>query len=235
MTTTTTTATSTAPVQLWSAMPGWGIAADLTPPELINSRQLELLRRWLGAGLAALLVVCVGGYFFAARQHSSASQALDQVQTRTLELHSGVRKYAGVTKIQGTVTEVQTQIATLMSGDVDLVKLMGLIRRSLPSTMTISSESVTLSLPAVAGTAGSTSGLDTSGLASIGTVTVAGTGRTLDNLPVYVDQLAALTGVVDVVPTTNVNAKSGTQYSVTLGLTSALISHRFDVTPAGTK
>ena len=45
------------PVQLWSAMPGWGIAADLTPPEIINARQLKLLRKLLGGGLVALLVL----------------------------------------------------------------------------------------------------------------------------------------------------------------------------------
>ena len=49
------------PAQLWSTMPGWGIAADLTPPELINSRALKTLRKWLGAGLVVLLLACIAG------------------------------------------------------------------------------------------------------------------------------------------------------------------------------
>ena len=65
------TATAPAPVQLWSTMPGWGIAADLTPPELINSRALKTMRKWLGAGLVVLLLACVGGYVAAARQRSA--------------------------------------------------------------------------------------------------------------------------------------------------------------------
>ena len=49
------------------------------------------------------------------------------MQARTAQLQADARKYAGITKLQGTVTEVQAQIAKLMSADVDLVKLMGQI------------------------------------------------------------------------------------------------------------
>ena len=47
---------------LWSAMPGWGIAADLTPKELINARQLKVLRKVMAAGIVTLLIVGAGGY-----------------------------------------------------------------------------------------------------------------------------------------------------------------------------
>ncbi|MCW2527138.1 MAG: hypothetical protein JWM76_1998 [Pseudonocardiales bacterium] len=224
----------TTPTQLWSSMPGWGIAADLTPPELVNSRQLKLLRRWLAIGLVALLIACAGGYVLAARQHSSATSALDQVQQHTLELQANVRKYAAVTQIQGKVAEVEAEIATLMAGDVDLVTLLTQIRTSLPSTMTIAAESVTISVAGVASAASSSSGLDTSGLARIGNVTLSGIGATLDDLATFVDRLRLLAGVVDVLPMTNTSTATASQYSLSLGLTSALISHRFDV-PAGTK
>ena len=45
-----TAAIATSGQQLWSTMPGWGIVADLTPPELIASRRLRLLRKLLIAG-----------------------------------------------------------------------------------------------------------------------------------------------------------------------------------------
>ena len=66
---------------LWSAMPGWGIAADLIPPELINARQLKVLRKLMAAGIVALLVVCAGGYYLAAAENSSASADLATVRT----------------------------------------------------------------------------------------------------------------------------------------------------------
>ena len=47
-------------------MPGWGIAADLTPRELRNARQLKVLQKLMAAGIAVLLMLCAGGYYLAA-------------------------------------------------------------------------------------------------------------------------------------------------------------------------
>ncbi len=156
-----------------------------------------------------------------------------------MQLQATSRKYTGITKIQGTVTDVQAEIAKLMSADVDLVQLMGQIRASLPASMTIKQESVTISLAgaASAGTAGSTSGagLDTSGRAHIGNVTISGVGKTLDDLSIYASKLAAIPGIVDVVPTSNVADETGVQYSLQFVLTDKLLSHRFDVSKNGGK
>lgn len=225
--------TVTAPaVQLWNTMPGWGIAADLTPPELIRSRELNTLRKWLGAGLVVLLLVCAGGYVVAARQHSAASATLNGVQAQTRQLQSGERAYASVTQIQGTVGEIRGQLAQLMGSDVDLVKFLRRLRGTLPTQMTISSEAVTISL---AGAAVAPAGTATSALSTIGAVTISGTGRALDNLATYVDNLQAIPGVVDVNPTTNVLSGHVVHYSLSLNLTSAILSHRFDVSRTGTK
>ncbi len=116
---------------------------------------------------------------------------------------------------------------------------MGRIRDVLPATMTISQEMVTITIavPGVAGSdgSGSGSGLDTSGAVGIGNIKIAGTGRTLDDLAVYVDKLARIPGVVDVVPLSNVLDKKGVQYSVALGMTDLLLSHRFDLSKNGGK
>jgi hypothetical protein len=223
--------TSAPPAQLWSTMPGWGIAANLTPPELINARELKTLRKWLAAGLVVLLLACVGGYLLAARKHSAASAELDQVQAQTTDLQAGVRKYAAVTQIQGSVTQVQTQIAALMASDVDLVALLGRLRSALPATMTISSEAVNISQAGAAAQAGS--GASTA--STVGTVSLSGTGRALNNLATYVENLQAIPGVTDVNPTTNVLNEHVAHYSLTLDLTTAALSHRFDVSKTGTK
>jgi hypothetical protein len=215
-----------APAQLWSTMPGWGIAADLTPPELINSRELKTLRKWIGAGLVVLLLACTGGYLAASRQNHAAAADLATVNAETVQLQSGVGKYATVTQIQGNVSQIQAQIATLMSGDVDLVTLMGRIRRALPAPMAISNETVTIILAAAAA---APAGTVPPALASIGTVTIAGTGSALDNLATYVEALQKIPGVINVNPTTNVLSGRTTHYSLSLTLTAAAFSHRFDV------
>jgi hypothetical protein len=220
--------------QLWNTMPGWGIVADLTPPELLNSRRLKLLRKLITAGLVAILVLCVGGYVLAARKQTAASGALADVQMRTTQLQAQGRQYRGITKIQGTVAAVQAQVATLMNGDVDLTKLMAKIRTGLPATMTLEQEAITISVAGVAASKSkSNPSLDRSGHLQIGNVTLSGTGQTLDDLPAFVDALSVLTGVIDVVPTTNTTDKTGMQFTVTLGLTDQLLSHRFDAPKNG--
>ena len=219
---------------LWTLMPGWGIAADLTPPELINARRLKVLRRMMAAGLVVLLLACVGGYYLAARENTAASDDLATVQVDTMQLQSVARAYSGVIAIQGAVSQVQTQVGKVMDGDVDLVALMVVLQSNLPKTMTISQESITISTAGVEGAAGAAggTGLDNSGLPRIGTISLSGTGRTLDDLSDYVDRLHTVHGLVDVLPLSNTRAgtgKSGTQFSITIGLTNALLSHRFDV------
>lgn len=225
---TTIPAAAAPPVQLWSTMPGWGIAADLTPPELTNLRELKRLRRWLAAGLIVLLVACIGGYVLAALKHSAASSALNKVQSQTVELQAGVNKYADVTQIQSNIGQIQTQVATLMGSDVDLVKLMTRFRTALPASMTIAAEAITID--SVAGTVTSTSGLPT-----IAAVTISGSGRELDNLATYVDNLIKIPGVVDVNPTSNVLDGRTARFSVSLNLTAVAFSHRFDVSKTRTK
>lgn len=219
---------------LWASLPGWGIAADLTPPELINKRQLKVLARLMALGLVLLVLACAGGYYLAAHDRSAASADLQAAQGRTVELERVGRSYASVVAIQGSVSQVQAQVAQVMGGDVDLVALLVQLESSLPKTMVITQEAITISTAGVAAagaTAATGGGLDTSGLPRIGTLTISGTGRTLNDLSDYVDGLQTIAGLVDVLPVSNTAASttSGTQFSITVGLTNNLLSHRFDV------
>ena len=101
-----------------------------------------------------------------------------------------------------------------MGGDVDLVKLMGAIRSSLPAPMAITTEAITITAVTATVATGTTSGLDTSGLPAIAAVNISGTGQALDNLATYVDNLQKLPGVVSVNPTTNVQGAHGVTFSL---------------------
>lgn len=215
---------------LWTMSPGWGIAADLTPPELINARQLTVVRRFIFTGLALLLVLCVGGYALARQHESDAATERDAQQLHRIELQRDASQYAGITKLQVTVTQIQTQIATVMVSDIDVAKLLGQVRSRLPSGMTITQASILLTAGGADATAG---GLDASGRARIGNITISGAGRTLLSLATYVDSLSGITGVVDVIPLSNAAGLGGMQFSLSLGLTDELLSHRFDAPKAG--
>ena len=154
-------------------------------------------------------------------------------QDRTTQLLDQSRGYADVIAIQGTISGVKTQLAQVMSADVDLAALMGELSSNLPESMIITQESITISRAGLAGSptdSTTVTGLDTSGLPRIGTITIAGTGQTLDDLSEYLDRLRTINGLVDVLPVSNsLAATSGTEFNVTAGLTNAALSHRFDV------
>ncbi|MCU1659194.1 MAG: Fimbrial assembly family protein [Pseudonocardiales bacterium] len=219
--------------QLWNTMPGWGIVADLTPPELVAIRRLRVLRKLIVVGLAAVVVLCAGGYVLAMTKHSAAASAVGDANARTTQLQAEANKYSRVTRIQGSITQIQGKVATLMKTDVNLPELLGKIRADLPGSMAISQ--LTLTLTKVPGSNAAGSVLDTSGHIKIGSVTMSGSGRTLDDLPAYVDHLNQIPGLSNVVPGSNTAGARSTQFSLTFDLTDQLYSHRYDVSTAGGK
>ncbi len=233
MTTTSISALLTPPPpdnRLWSSMPGWGIVADLTPPELIAERHLRVLRKVIVAALSLVLVLCAAGYVLAVRQHSSAADAADAVNARTTQLQQQLAdpSFRNVVRMQGTLAKVQGQVAVLMKDDVDLPGLLSKVRTAAPASIALTTLTVTMNTSATApGT--TTTGLDTSGHTVIGTVVVAGSGKTLDDLPAYIDRLAKIPGVVNLVPTTNLAAQGSVAFSLAFAVTDKLYSHRYDV------
>ncbi len=223
--------------RLWSSMPGWGIVADLTPPELIAARHLRALRKLIVVGLTLVVALCAGGYVLAVRQHSSATSARDAVTARGADLQRQLnsKAFLHVITIQGTVAKVQGQVATLLKDDIDLPALLTEVALALPASMKITTLSVSLASGGTAAQGGSGTSLDTSGHPVIGTVIVTGSGHKLDDLPMYVDRLATLPGVVNVVPTSNQATNGAVSYNMTFSLTNKLYSHRYDAAKAGGK
>ncbi len=219
-----------APERLWVVAAGWGIAADLTPPEVVAARRLRRLRRRIAVALSALAVLVVAGYGIAVVQNSTAHAAAAAEHGLTAPLQARQRAYGDVTQTQSRLTLSRTQMATLMAADVDVSSFVTKVNGSLPARMSISTLAVNLLQATVAApVATGTGGLDTSGRASIGTVLVSGTATTFTDVARYVDALAATPGVANVVPTSAQADTSGVQYSLTFTLTDTLLSKRFDL------
>ncbi len=218
-----------APGQIWSTMPGWGIVADLTPPELLASRRLRVVRRVIAAAMMVLLALCLLAYSLAVLQSRSASTSLGAENARTRTLQAETHRYREVIQIRGTLKQVQSQVATLMAADTGFSALIGQLRKQLPPTMTISQVQLTLNVPGAAAASTATTGvLDTSAHAHIGSLTVSGTGSRLADLAMFVDRLAAVKGFTDVLPTANQSTGASTKYAVTAAFTDELLSHQYD-------
>jgi hypothetical protein len=223
------------------SMPGWHVVADLTPPELIAARRLKVVRLLVLIVVVIVAAACAGGYYFARQQAAAAATDLEAAQATSTTLQAQQRSFAGVTALQGTLDAVRGQIATLLAADVDFSQLLGDIGAALPPGMTINQAAITITPPADgkagSGDAGGASALDASGVTHIGTVTLAGTGQTLEDLPVFIQRLRAIDGVFDPYPLANqvvttgsdIGAGTGTTYSVQITLTDARLSHAFDM------
>jgi Tfp pilus assembly protein PilN len=221
------------PVGPWSVRPGWGIAVDLTPPQLANARRVRTVRKLVVAALGLVVLACGAGYFVAGRDKASAQDDFAGVQVQTTQLNSRLAKYDTTVHIQSTVAAVRQQISMAMTGDVSTDELLTRIRAALPDGMTIGQASVTVSLASVA--AGTTTGLDDTSHPRIGDVTISGTSNQLADVSSFVERLQQQSGVVDVIPTSNAAGEDGVQYSITFGFTDQLRSHAYDLTQGATK
>ncbi len=213
----------------WGSMPGWSIVADMTPPELINLRWLAVLRRRILAVLVLVAVLCGAAYFYAWSRNDAANADAAAASDETFSLMHASSSYAGITRIESTVSAINTQIAGVMTSDIDLAHVIAAIRQALPASMTIQSLSVTIN----PGTTTAAAGLDASGHAQIGTVSIGGGGRSLDDLPTFVERLTMIPGFINVLPSSNQVLGKVASFSLTAQLTDQLYSHRFDASKTG--
>lgn len=223
------------PTELWSAMPGWGILVDLTPPELLAARRLRSTRRLLAVLLALVLALAGAAYFYAGSQRDNAAAGLTAEQATTTRLQAEQRKFAGLLQTQTSITQVQTQIAGLMASDVDVAKLVGSIRAQLTPGMTLAQIGISIDTAAQPAAAGGTGTLDTSGERHIGSVTLTGKATRLTDVSTLVDRLRTVDGIVEPYPVSNQQTTDGASFSVQLTLTATLLTHRFDTTKIGGK
>jgi Tfp pilus assembly protein PilO len=218
---------------LWSSMPGWGVVANLLPPEVIVARRVRALRKVIVFALALVLVLAAAGYGYAFWRARAASSALNAEQSRTTELQRQEDQYADVVRMQGTVASVKAQVATLLAKDVDIAQLINGVVAKLPAGATLAQLSLALSTgttpgagaPAVNTTNQAT--LDTSGRPHIGTINLTGQAHDLNQVAAFVSGLASVPGVVGVLPTSQQGNAASVQFTVQLTLTDQVLSHRY--------
>lgn len=213
-----------------TSRPGWDIVADMTPPELVTRRRLDILRRRIAIALVLVVLLCAAAFGYAMFRHMSADDDAAAEATRTTSLTRSASRFAGITQIESTVDGLDSKVAMVMQTDVDVARVIAAIRKALPNSMTMQSISVTLDQGiSTEASTGVSAGLDASGRPTIGTVTISGSGRGLDDLPAFVDDLMTVRGFVNVLPTSNEVSDGNAQFNVTFTLTDLLRTHRFDV------
>lgn len=228
--------TAVRPKELWNSMPGWGIVANLIPPELLLARRLRVLRRVLALVLALVVLLAMTTFGWAWLQHQAADRDLVAVQNQTAQLQAEQSRFQPAVKVQGSITQIDGQLKTLMANDVDFSTVLGNIRNQLPANMTIGQLALTID-QSKSGTSGSgAASLDASGARHIGLVTISGKASHLADLSGFIDKLRTVPGVLEPFPVSNATADGGAvDYSVQLTLTAALLTHTYDQTGNGGK
>jgi hypothetical protein len=225
------------PTSTWETRPGWGIAVDLTPREVVEARHVRVHKRLIGLALLVLVALLAGVVLFVQAGRSSAQDNYDNAQVETAQLTKEARTYAVNTTMQRIIDSTKTQASTLMAQDVDMVNLVARIRAALPPELTLTTTTVLLAPPAVtpAPVDGATPAPATPQI--IGTVSVSGTGSKIRQVTPFVSVLNHLRGVVDVIPSsiTKSTGSSPMQFTLTMNITDELYTHKYDVAAAPTE
>jgi len=229
--------TTMQPRELWSTMPGWGIVANLIPPEVLQARRVRAIRKLVAYALCVLVLLAGLGYGYAFFRSKQAADTLAAEQTRTSQLLAQQKRYADVTLLQGSVAGVRTELSKLLESDVDVSALVGSILKQLPPGATVSQLAVTMSPPAgrqaTANMASGTGSLDTSGHPHIGLVTLTGQASKVPDVSTLVERLSALPGFIDPYPTSNTTNDKGTLFTIQFSINDSLLSHRYDTSKTG--
>lgn len=219
-------------------MPGWGIVADLMPPEVLDERRVHAVKQKVLLSIVFLLVLCIALFAFTFMRKQAASNALDKESARTTELRSEQAKYSDITAVQSVISSVKAQMATLLASDVNWPQVMGQLHAAMPVGMTISAVQIndTAADTKVGGSASANGGdvLDTSGHSHVATIVINGNAQSPNDVAKFVSTLSKVDGYVGLFPSSTRGTKGATQYTVSVTLTDALLTHRYDVTP-GTK
>ncbi|MCY7396121.1 MAG: hypothetical protein LH468_08240 [Nocardioides sp.] len=230
-------ATKELPRTLWQTHPGWGISVDLTPREVLQSRQLRVHQRLIGLALALVLTLCVGIALIAQAERSTAQRGYEREQARTAQLAADADQYTVITTMDSVTAQVQATLDGVLGQDLDFVNLMAFISAARPVGLTVTNEAVLLSPPVAAPEAtpdiagdpapGGTSLAPSTVPVIVGSVTIAGSGPNISDINPFVSRLNRIRGVVDVVPTSVTQSDTGMDYTVTLSITDELYTNRF--------
>lgn len=208
-----------------TARPGWGIAADLLPREVLQERRVRVVRRMVGLGLLVLLLACVGLVLLSAAERTDAQRAYDEAQTDTGRLRADAAEYADITAATTLIEDGDAQAARLLATDIDVVDLLSRIRAALPPGVTISN--IAVQQTGADSTADTTAGTASEARTVIGTLTISGGGPAIRDLAPFVAALNHLEGLADVVPGSTTQSDDGMTYSLSASLTDALYTGRF--------
>jgi Tfp pilus assembly protein PilN len=197
---------------------------NLLPPEVGQATKARSLRAGLSLLVVAAMVVVGAGYGLASLHASTAQQALDHVNQRTVELLAQQKKYVEVRKVTSdlALTTAARQVGS--STEVNWKSYLELIQASLPGGTTIVTFTATTGSPLMEFVQ-PTVPLQGERIAELSFSAIT---ESLPDVPAWLNALASLKGFVDASPGSVTLGSDGSYTAaVTMHINEEALANRF--------
>jgi Tfp pilus assembly protein PilN len=205
------------------------IRADLLPDEIVSARQAEVVRKQVLVALGVVVVLLIGWYGLSKWQTSSANGDLHRARSAGVALQTEQNQFAPLVQAQSDISSIQTQLRTLMTGDLSWKTMLTTLAGKAPAGVAIDSVNGTVTTGAAAGSAGAdtTAVLNQSGNPAVGTMTLSGTAPDKRTVAGYADSLATVPGLAAPFVSSVAADGKGVKFTITAVITSAALGGRY--------
>jgi len=203
------------------------VEANLLPIEVIERRRGRLARRIVITGLIAVTVLTAGWYAVARFQAVSEADAVRYAEDDAQRVVRQQREYGDLVATRAESQAIAARLSGLLAGDLPWAKMLYSIRTNAPAGVTVTGivGSLNDDPASLEATAARTKG------ATIGRLTVSGTGTDQTAVAAYTDRLAGIPGLANPLVTSATVVAGVVQFSVQLDITTAALGGRY--TPEG--
>ena len=205
------------------------VRANLLPDEVISTRQVEVVRKRVIAGLIAFVVLLIGWYGVSWWQTKSANGKLDDAQRHGVALQSQQNQYGPLVNAQREIDAVKTQLQSLMTGDLSWKTMLTTLRAKAPAGVKIASVdgSVDTALTVGASSTAGSAVLNQTGSPAVGELTVSGDAPDKRTVAAYADQLATVPGLTAPLVSSVQAEDHGVTFTITAVITSDALGGRY--------
>jgi Tfp pilus assembly protein PilN len=209
----------------WAPVP----RVNLLPPEVLERRRFRKVQGRLVSVIVLVLLVIAGAGTWSQLQVGNARDDLTATENRTSDLQREQAQYAQIPLTLATVDQAKSARAEAMGSDVLWYRFLNDVALALPSSVTLSTMTVTLN-------DASASSTETAPLISpgIGTVAITGTAGDYPAVASWMESVTEVAGVASVTlqtatrEATDDGESPDVSYTAQLVVTDAALSHRYD-------
>jgi hypothetical protein len=208
----------------------------LIPPTVLARKKGKDLRRRLGLGIVGVIVLVAAGLGLATLSTAGSQNSLLAAQQQTTSILQEQAKYGDVLKVKADAASIQASQKTATAQEILWAPFYKSFEATVPSGGVITALSVSLDNPLGKNSASTGASSSSAPLQGAHVATIQGTlTMPQGSIAGWLDSLPALTGFVDVTPSSITGAGTNYTVSITMHINSAAFANRFTKDAGTTK